>query len=610
MKQMIATGLGLLFGTTVYADEPLYIPPSNLNQPCVPCGPCLPGGSMGLPIGPTTPGMLMPGTTQPPGTISPNLNSGGAGTPLNTDSLQSTPTPQSNVPTTDANFAFQSAPAAGTGSSASIAPNLMGDLIGARSLTVGFRRQLTATFPNPPSNSPGSFLAVPSTATFNLDPLPGLGGGNFMTGPLSQLGRLDPFTQNTVGQSAQIAASDAFVTQAILQSAFSGQPLNPQAAAMLPANVRAQLPLIQGSINQELTRATNGLTLPNVTVSNVQGNLVTTDQETSALQYTALLTGQTSVPLPGSSSVVGRVKLSEVNNPMPRDRIIFNYDYFDSVPFIPQGIAVNRFHAGFEKTFLDGRASFEMLLPFAGTLASTTTQGFEVRDTELGNLRLALKYLWTQNPYVNFSSGVGVTLPTADDTVVNSVLGNQLYRFENDSVTVEPFVAALFTPTDRLFGQLWSSVNFDTTGGTLIYDRSVFGGSGRSEFIDLPILAIDGQVGYWVYRNNCGTVRGLAPFVELHYNQIIAQDQVSDSINNRTQSQGLDVSTIGNTELNLTAGVTTQIGDNLFLTLGGAAPLLQNPDRTFNGQFGLRLNYLYGRSAAPSTARGYSPSGF
>ena len=49
------------------------------------------------------------------------------------------------------------------------------------------------------------------------------------------------------------------------------------------------------------------------------------------------------------------------------------------------------------------------------------------------------------------------------DLVMTALDGSELYRFHNRSVTVEPFVAALLTPNDRLFAQAWTSVNFNAT---------------------------------------------------------------------------------------------------------------------------------------------------
>src|SRR5690606_33914798 len=131
------------------------------------------------------------------------------------------------------------------------------------------------------------------------------------------------------------------------------------------------------------------------------------------------------------------------------------------------------------------------------------TVGSEGTDTQLGNVRFALKRLWTRNPNaaVRFASGVGVTLPTADDLITFGDNGTELVRFQNNSVQVEPYIALLLTPTDRLFGQVWSSVNFDTGGSRINWNRQVFGGSGSSQFIDVPVLAVDGQLGYWIYKS-------------------------------------------------------------------------------------------------------------
>jgi len=181
-------------------------------------------------------------------------------------------------------------------------------------------------------------------------------------------------------------------------------------------------------------------------------------------------------------------------------------------------------------------------------------------------------------------------------------LGGELYRFVNESVTVAPYIALLYTPNDRFFAQGWTSINADTTGGVLTYNRDVFGGSGSDRIRDLPYLAVDGQIGYWIIKRNTGTVRGLAPFVELHWNYAIAQQEVLSSVNDTAQGQGLNISGIANTELNLTAGVVMQINEHVNLTLGGSAPLFQKPDRTFDGQFGLRLNYLFGASARSRAA--------
>lgn len=572
-----------------------------------------------------------------PPVVMPNCPPAAPGAvPTSPDAAAPLPTPDSA-----AAAAFAQAPAAGTGGGTSIVPNMMGDLFGARSIRISYDRDLFVRFSDVTSAT-GGVLVTPGNGVYRVVPRPGTSGSPFpangFTSPNTQLSGLDPFVQQLVNN--RVATSEQTqIVRTLLQAGLSSRNLTAAEVAALPPNLRAQLPAIQNALNAEITRATKGLAIPSLTVGPVTGGAAVerhpvprrhrvgpADQHrrrsrvpvpfqpppadaaaaqqvnVGTLEYTTLLTGSVTVPLPGASSVVGRVKMSEDNNPIPLDRFIFNYDYFNNVPFTDNGIGVNRFQFGIEKTFLDGRASVEFRLPFAGTLNSTTTQSLETTNTELGNVRFAFKYLWARGQYAALSSGLGVTLPTANDTTVNSVDGSLLYHLKNESVQLEPFVALLLTPNDRLFGQSWASVNFDAGGGQLTWNQQVFGGSGSARIWDVPVLALDNQIGYWVVKRDFGTVRGLAPFLELHWNYAIAQDQINRELNDSLGNQGLRVQTIGNSELNLTAGVTTQIGNNLRITLGGTAPMFQQPNRTFDGQFGLRVNYFFGRTAAAIAA--------
>src|SRR5262249_14312798 len=78
------------------------------------------------------------------------------------------------------------------------------------------------------------------------------------------------------------------------------------------------------------------------------------------------------VPNPSNGGAVGRTKIADDNSPLPRDRFILDYDYFDNVPLSRQ-TGVHRFSPGIEKTFLDQSASIEVRLPFAATLSSDVT---------------------------------------------------------------------------------------------------------------------------------------------------------------------------------------------------------------------------------------------
>ena len=162
---------------------------------------------------------------------------------------------------------------------------------------------------------------------------------------------------------------------------------------------------------------------------------------------------------------------------------------------------------------------------------------------------------------------------------------------------VEPFIAALYTPNSRLFSQTWGSINFDVSGGDLTWNPNVFGGNGSSRIVDVPILAVDQQIGFWLIQRDTGTLRGLAPFMEMHWNYAIAQTQLLREVNKRTDGYGLGVSGVATHELNLTCGVMMMVGDHLNMSIGASAPLLRKPDRTFDAQVGVRASYLFGRTA-------------
>lgn len=303
-----------------------------------------------------------------------------------------------------------------------------------------------------------------------------------------------------------------------------------------------------------------------------------------------------SIPNPGGGSggVVGIVKISEDNNPLPRDRVIFNYDYFSEVPFTPGGIPVNRYQVGIEKTFLDGRGSVEVRLPFASTLNSDGMMNGTGTNTELGNLRLALKALLLRRETVNISTGLGVYLPTADDLNIRQANGANLIRVENSSVQLSPFAALLYTPTERLFGQAWMGFTFDTGGNAVTVDPMMFGGRANVGNLRAATLwTVDAQVGYWVYLAESGFLRGVAPFVELHYNGTVSNGSVLNA------GSGLFIGdTLGNSdELNLTSGLTTRLGEQSSLAVAATAPLRTGQNRTFDYQIGVRLNYYFGYTA-------------
>ena len=301
-------------------------------------------------------------------------------------------------------------------------------------------------------------------------------------------------------------------------------------------------------------------------------------------------------PLPAAGGVVGRNKIAENNSPFPRDRFVFNYDYFDQARIATGGTDVHRFSPGVEKTFYGGWTSIELRMPFASTLAGEFVRGMETEEVEFGNVFVNLKALVSRSPELAVSTGLGISLPTAPDTNVLLDEATPLVRIENESLLLTPYVAAAWTPDDRLFSQSWSQVGFDVSGSPVSTNPSLAAGGnlvGAGELSDQILLSLDTQVGYWVVREGAGALRGLAPFVELHYNTTL-----DDAV--LVRSGDFTVGNVANKidEVTLTLGATALVGDRLQVAAGYVTPLRGGADRFFDSQFGIRASYYFGNVLA------------
>ena len=238
-------------------------------------------------------------------------------------------------------------------------------------------------------------------------------------------------------------------------------------------------------------------------------------------QIASAITAAT-VVLPSSGGVVGRTKISEDNNPIPTDRLIFNYDLYGGTVLAPGGYDVHRFSVGGEYTFFQGLMSAELRMPFASTLDPVgTLGGLATRSTEYGNLNLTLKALVLSGGGIDVATGVGVAFPTAADAVVHNANGSEVLRVKNQSYMITPYVAAGIIPADGWFAQGWVQVSYDATGSEVLMAPSLNGplvNVGRVR--DAAFLQTDVQVGYWLIRDPWSDgLRGLAPYLELHYNR-------------------------------------------------------------------------------------------
>jgi hypothetical protein len=302
------------------------------------------------------------------------------------------------------------------------------------------------------------------------------------------------------------------------------------------------------------------------------------------------------VPSPAGGGVVGRTKISEDNNPLPRDRVIFEYDYFNNVPLTNVGVGVHRFAPGIEKTFFDRLTSLEIRFPFASTLDSNLNSGAgdTSRAVEFGNVHITLKGLIYRSPEFNVAVGLGIDLPTASDTRVFFTDGTEIVRIKNEDVILTPYFAYLWTPNDRLFFQNWFEFCIDPNGNPVLVNPDFTSLRTVGRITDQTVMQIDAQIGYWLYRSerNSQGITALAPFIELHYNTTL----------NKADTVQAGAFSIGSTsdhfdQLNISTGFMAQIGENFTLSIGAAFPLKNGPDRSFDYQLGLRVNWFFGPTA-------------
>ncbi len=293
------------------------------------------------------------------------------------------------------------------------------------------------------------------------------------------------------------------------------------------------------------------------------------------------------VPSPGGGGAVGRVKIAESNSPIPRDRVFFNYSLFHNVPLTSQGPDVNRYTPGFEKTFWNGNGSIELHVPFASTLDSNLVAGVtNGSNTEFGNATGVLKLLLWSNDNWAFAGGLGVNAPTADDVVVSLPSGRPLIVINNDAFHLQPFLGLLWTPNDRFFAQGFAQVDADIDGNPVWADLQNQGLERFGRLKDATLLVADVGIGYWIYRGGSSrNVTGLAPVWELHYNRSLEDQDVLRQGGFVIGNSGQDVNV-----LNTTIGLNVELFNNALITAGYTAPLSDDTDRQFDGEFRLMCN--------------------
>ena len=299
------------------------------------------------------------------------------------------------------------------------------------------------------------------------------------------------------------------------------------------------------------------------------------------------------VSIPTPSANVGRMKIAENTSPIPRDRLIFNYSYFDNTQLLPSGVNVNRYTLGFEKTFSNQTASIEMKMPMLSTLNSTQIHDAPASTShyEFGNLSLTYKKLLVMRKTWGLAMGLQIATPTADDTRLNTKDGITLVRIDNQAVHLEPFVGGVWAPTQRFFTQFFMQWDVDANGNQTLVNPVGRGLVNAGRLQDPTFQYVDVAMGYWLRQDRHFTRRltGVAAVAELHWNRSLQSTDVvtSNDFVIGTEENDLEV-------YNLTLGCFFEFKNNTTVLLGYSTPLGGGNDQQFDGELRLLLNRRFG----------------
>ena len=345
-----------------------------------------------------------------------------------------------------------------------------------------------------------------------------------------------------------------------------------------------------------------------------------------------------------------------------------------------------------EKTFFDGLMSLEIRAPvitslsnnntlsvgnFAGFTGGTDNMGNATfntvttpentlghSDTYFGDITLIWKTLLYSNKTAGLfvSGGLSLGIPSAPDTNVtvvdysgapnNALASAQQTRtieIADDTWSLSPFVAVLYTPTDRFYTQGFMELEVPLNGSAVTYsDRYTIGSStlvgatreqlaaintaiaaGQSalppftvhtNINEQTLLHLDWGVGYWVMRQPENTwLTGIATALELHYTGTLNNAERVQLPGNATlldfnpanpvaAAQGkLTPAVVPNVGpvlggatskvniVDLTLGTTFVLNDRATVGTAFTVPLTNDSNKTFDWEFQLQFNYYFGK---------------
>jgi hypothetical protein len=248
---------------------------------------------------------------------------------------------------------------------------------------------------------------------------------------------------------------------------------------------------------------------------------------------------RTIIHLPNGSTTSARIvqvgrgafKISENESPRPQDRVFINFNYFNNLStFGGPSPDLYRETFGFEKTFLDGNASFGVRVPVLqkdGSAGGLGIDGF-------GDVSFLGKFAFLNDRQTGdvLSGGLVVTAPTGRDPFPG---------FSLHSTLIQPWVGFIFND-ESFYVHGFSAVVVPT------------------DTRDVTFMTNDIGVGYRAYTASGQTISALIPTLEAH---------VTTPFNHRNSDALVRVPD----QVTFTGGLHVGICCRAFLTLGCAVPV-------------------------------------
>lgn len=291
------------------------------------------------------------------------------------------------------------------------------------------------------------------------------------------------------------------------------------------------------------------------------------------------------------------------NSPFPRDRIYFEYGYFNQTVlqrqlFSPAGreFGMHTYRLGLEKTLFEGMMSVELIVPFLFTNNSEIPSRFSSLDdrttTEFGKLAFGTKVLICDNGRWALSGGLRVEAPTDDGITFPAEFPG--FEAKNDDWLFTPYLAAVYRK-DRRFLQTFAGYRIKSSD----LNEEFFGTTTGTWHASPNSLLVSMSGGVWMYENPCArVVTGLAPMLELHYLTTTEPPATDGVITTATHGENTSM-------LNITAGLTAKVGESGTAMVGCSVPLRRSrttilgrvvdTEGLYDWQLTTQVNFYYGR---------------